>query len=61
MNPSTPQQLDRLIAEPPKEPIAQEQPASPFWHKPTITRIDIKRTMIHTGSTADMGATTPNN
>ncbi len=51
MDTLTSQQPKRLIAEPPNNPTA-EQPALPAWHAPTITCIDIKRTMNSAGGSA---------
>ena len=53
MDRSTPQQPEQLIVELPKEPVAQQQPTLPAWRTPTITRIDIKRTLDSAGSGND--------
>ena len=52
MNTSTLQQPDHITTELPQEPITQEQSTFPPWHKPTITRIDIKHTMNSAGGSA---------
>lgn len=52
MNTLTPQQPEQHIFELPKDSTT-EQPMLSIWHKPTITRIDIKRTMNGGGSHAD--------
>jgi hypothetical protein len=31
-------------------------PAQPAWHRPRVTRIEIKRTMFNTGSPSDGGS-----
>ncbi len=57
MDTLTLQQSKQPITELPNESTA-EQSALLTWHKPTITRIDIKRTMNHIGSGSDFGLPT---
>ncbi len=51
MTSATPQQPESALVE--TQNAAAEQTTLPAWHRPTIARIDIKRTLAGKGSNLD--------